>query len=198
MPPHIISIDDFKEKIKGYSPQRASKFHVKSAKMADAEFSKAIKNHEIGKVIFLAGGSASGKTEYLHTYLVDEDAIIFDSTFSNQEGARIKIGKAKKYNKEIEVHFVMPDDIKRAFTAFLGRDRKFDDKVFYDTHSNSRSTLLWIANNHDKVTIKILESYYNDDKLKYKEIELRDRESTLEYIKSIQYDTEYLIKKVIS
>jgi len=178
MLPHIISIDDFKEKIEGYSPQRASEFHIKSAKMADAEFSKAVKSQEIGKVIFLAGGSASGKTEYLHTYLVDENAIIFDSTFSSQEGGRIKIGKAKKHNKEIEVHFVMPDDIKRAFSAFLGRDRKFDDKVFYNTHSNSRSTLLWIANNHDDVIIKILESYYNDDKLKYKEIELRNRKSS--------------------
>ena len=96
MPPHIVSIDDLKEKIEGYSPEQASEFHVESAKMADAEFGKAVKNHKIDRVIFLGGGSASGKTEYLHTCLVDENAIIFDSTLSNPEGARIKIKKEKK------------------------------------------------------------------------------------------------------
>lgn len=198
MSPHIISIDDFKEKIGGYSPERASEFHAESAKLADIEFGGAVKNTANGKVIFLAGGSASGKTEYLHTHLVDEDAVIFDSTLSSQEGARIKIGKAKKYNKNIELHFVIPDDVKRAFTAFLGRDRKFNDAVFYNTHSDSRSTLLWVANNYSEITIKVIESYYRKDKLKYKEIELKNKEETLEYIKSIQYNTKEIIKKVIS
>lgn len=197
MPPHIISIDDFKEKIAGYSPERAAEFHTESAKMADADYSKAVKNHTIDKVILLAGGSASGKTEYLHTYLINEDAIIFDSTLSNPEGARIKIEKAKKYNKKIELHFVVPDDIKRAFVAFLGRDRKFSDTVFYNTHSNARSTLLRIAKNYDCIAIKIVESYYRDDKLKYKEIELKNKEHALEYIESIQYDAKDIMKKVI-
>lgn len=198
MLPYIISIDDFKEKIEGYSPERASEFHVASAKMADKEFGKVVKNHKIGKVIFLAGGSASGKTEYLHTYLLDEGAIIFDSTLSSPEGARIKIKKAKKYNKKIELHFVLPDDIKRSFAAFLGRDRRFDDRVFYETHSNSRSTLLWIANNYSDIKIKILESYYKNGKLKYKVIEMGNRDKILDYIESLQYDKEDIMSKVIS
>ena len=93
---------------------------------------------------------------------------------------------------------MIPDDIKRAFVAFLGRDRKFNVTVFYNTHSNSRSTLLWIANNYNDIVIKILESYYKNDKLKYKEIELGNRENMLEYIKSIQYDKEDIMMRVIS
>ena len=197
MPAVIISIDDFKERIEGYSPEHAGEFHVRSAKMADQEFDKIVKDSTFGRVIFLAGGSASGKTEYLHTYLLGENAIIFDSTFSTTEGAGIKIEKARKYCKETELHFIIPDDIKRAFTAFLGRERKFDDKVFYTTHSHSRSTLLWIINNYPEVDIKLIESYYKINELRYKEIQLQNRKSMLEYIKSIQYDIDEIVKKVV-
>ena len=116
MTTYIISIDDIKEQIEGYSPERAGEFHVVSAKIADTEFGKIIKNSESKKVILLAGGSASGKTEFLHTYLHEEDAIIFDSTLSNPEGAKIKIEKAKKYGKKVEIYYTIEDIIKEVIS----------------------------------------------------------------------------------
>ncbi|MDE2024935.1 MAG: DUF2188 domain-containing protein [Patescibacteria group bacterium] len=49
------------------------------------------------------------------------------------------------------IYTVIPDDLKRAFVAFLNRDRKFSDTHFYKTHSGSRKTLLWIAQNNPAV-----------------------------------------------
>lgn len=196
MPPYIISIDDFKEQIPGYTPEKASEFHRESAKMADKEFDRIIKQSNIGKVIFLAGGSASGKTEYLYTHLADETAIIYDSTFSHPEGAKIKIEKTRKYKKEIELHLVLPDDIKRSFDAFLGRERQFDVSVFYKTHSESRSTLLWVQDNYPNITIKIIESYYKKEHLSFREIKFTTTKKQLEYIDSIQYSIDEIISKI--
>jgi hypothetical protein len=197
MPPEIISIDDFKEKIDGYSPERASEFHFASAKMADAEFDKTLKNPKSpAKVIFLAGGSASGKTEYIHTFLTSDDAIIFDSTFSTSNGAKIKIDKAKKGGKEIEIHFVIPDDLKRAFIAFLGRLRKFDDLIFYQTHSNSRSTLKWVIQNYSDVTIKIIESSYVKNNLVFTEIGFKNKKDFADHVDFIQLSIDDIVKKV--
>ncbi len=196
MPPYIISIDDFKEKIPGYQPEKASDYHTQSAKMADREFDKVIKTIRYDRVILLAGGSASGKTEYLRTILEGENALIFDGTLSTSVGAEIKIRKALKYGKTIEIHYIFPDDIKRAFIAFLARDRRFSDDIFYETHSGSRATLLWISNNYPNTTIKIIESIYINEKLKYEEINFDSLLKRLEFIKSIQYNAGDIAKMI--
>lgn len=195
MAPYIISIDEFKQQIPGYTPDKASEFHTQSAKMADKEFSMAVKSSKAKKVILLAGGSASGKTEYLRTMLEHEDAIIYDGTLSTIKGADIKIKKAQKTDKIVEIHYILPDDLKRAFIAFLARERKFDDSVFYDTHSGSRNTLLWIAKNIPDIMIKVIESSYKKDKLRYKEIKFSHNNKMLEFIESIQYNSEDIAKE---
>jgi polynucleotide 5'-kinase involved in rRNA processing len=83
MPAKIINPDDCKEKIEGYDPARAEDFHRESAKMADKEYEKTLKNSDCKEVIFLCGGSASGKTEFVDSYLKNFDAIILDSTFAS-------------------------------------------------------------------------------------------------------------------
>ncbi len=196
--PYIVSIDEYKEKINGYTPNKAYEFHTMSAKMADIDFSKIIKNHKYKKVILLSGGSASGKTEYLYTYLTDENAIIYDGTLSTIEGAKIKIKKCLKNHKTVELHFIIPDDFKRAFAAFLNRDRKFDDIIFYQTHSGSRTVILWVAKNFPQISIKIIESSYKKEKMKYKISKFRNRNQLLEYIKKLQYNINDIIKKVVS
>lgn len=164
---YIISIDDFKKRIPGYNPAKAEEFHSQSAKIADKEFEKALKFSKYRRVILISGGSASGKTELIASQLFDEDAIIFDSTLSSEIGAKIKINKAQKAKKKIEVVAVIPDDLRRAFLAFLSRDRKFGQEHFLRTHSGSRKVLLWIAKNHPEVRMRIFISTYKSGNLKY-------------------------------
>ncbi len=87
------------------------------------------------------------------------------------------------------VFAVIPDDLKRAFYAFLNRDRKFRDAHFYKTHSGSRKTLLWIAENYPEVTINIVESSYvskTSNALQFNKIELPKRDHLIRYLSSIQ------------
>lgn len=194
----IISIDDFKETLPGYTPEHAERFHSSSAKLANQAFKSALAEPRYNEVILLSGGSASGKTEYLHTFLEDAEAIIFDSTLSTIEGARIKLLDSIKSGKTPQIHAVIPDDIKRAFIAFLNRDRRFSDEAFYRTHAGARSTLLWIAQEYPDIKIQLIESSYQNDALKFKLVEFDSKQKQIEYLYSIQYNEAQIIQEVTS
>lgn len=68
--------------------------------MADKMYDEAVKRRSERKVILLAGGAASGKSEYVATYLTSTRAIILDGTLPTTRGAEIKIEKAIKQQKD--------------------------------------------------------------------------------------------------
>jgi hypothetical protein len=98
---YIISADDIKETLPGYTPDRAEAFHITSAKMADKAYAKALKERPEDRVILMSGGTASGKSEYVSAYLVNNEAIILDGTLPSLEGASIKIRSARKAGKSV-------------------------------------------------------------------------------------------------
>lgn len=181
--PIVISADEIKKELPNYSPEKAESFHRESARLADKNFEKALKENPFKEVILLCGGTASGKTEFLVTQLNRKHCIILDATLSTEEGAGIKLKKIIKANKKAVIYAVIPDDLKRAFIAFLNRDRKFSDTHFYQTHSGSRKTLLWIALNYPKVKINIIESSYTDyGKLQFLQIQYNSRQKLIDYL----------------
>lgn len=194
----IISADEIKKELEGYTPNLAEKFHAESAKMADQEFEKEVKNTSYEEVILVCGGSASGKSEFLATQLVNRESVIFDGTLSSTKRAERKLKKIIKENKTPIIYAVIPDDLKRAFIAFLRRDRKFRDTHFYRTHSSSRKTLLWIALNYPKVEINIVESSYTSSKgLQFIRIKLDNRQKLIEYLIGLQMTEDDIIKQTI-
>src|SRR5580698_6696468 len=98
---YIISADELKKTLPGYSPDKAEVFHRESAKLADKQYEQAMKERPEPFVILMAGGTASGKSEYVSVYLQSEDAIILDGTLPTIAGAAIKIKKAIKTQKHI-------------------------------------------------------------------------------------------------
>ena len=72
----IISADEIKKKLKGYAPKLAEKFHDRSARIADREFEKAVETVPCKEVILVCGGTASGKSEFLATELINEKSIL--------------------------------------------------------------------------------------------------------------------------
>lgn len=194
--PIIISIDESKKKVSGYSPSSADKFHSQSAKLANKDFDQALKESNCSDVILMCGGSASGKTEFLSVYLGDFHGIIFDSTLPTIEGAEIKIKRIRKAGKTPFIYAVLPDDIKRAFIAFLGRDRKFSDEHFYRTHSGSRMTLLSLVKGHIDLEVKIFESSYVKNNLIYKEILFSNRKELIEFLENNQYTEDQVLNIV--
>lgn len=184
----IVSADEIKKELPDYSPEKAEQFHTQSAKLADKEFEFELKNSNFKEVILLCGGTASGKTEFLVTHLANrKECLIFDATLSTEEGARIKLKKILHAKNKPVVYAVIPDDLERAFIAFLHRDRKFSDAHFYRTHSGSRKTLLFIASNYPEVRINIIESSYTkDDKLQFFKIEFNDKKLLISYLRDLQ------------
>lgn len=195
----IVSADDIKKKLPDYSPDKAELFHRKSAKIADHEFEIKLKDDSFREVILMSGGAASGKTEFLATHLANrKKCLILDATLSTEEGARIKLTKIVKAKKEPIIYAVIPDGLKRAFLAFLHRDRKFSDTHFYKTHSGSRKTLLWIANNYPDVEINVVESsYLKDRKLQFSRIKFDSRRLLISYLNRTQVTEAGIIEKLI-
>lgn len=193
----IISSDDIKTSLPGYSPDKAEKFHHESASKADKLFSKVLRESRYKDVTLMSGGTASGKTEFLTTHLVKTDTIIFDATLSTELGAKNKIRQITKSGKNISIYSVVPDDLKRAFIAFLNRDRKFSDAYFYKTHSGSRRTLLWIASNYPDIQIVLIESSYTtEDRLEFTQLHDDDRQKQIAYLKNLQLSEDDIIKRV--
>lgn len=195
----IISADEIKKTLPNYSPDKVESFHRESAKQADQQFADALKINSCKEVILLCGGTASGKTEFLSTQLDHKDCIILDATLSTELGADIKLKKIIKAKKTPIIYAVIPDDLNRAFIAFLSRDRKFSDTHFYKTHSGSRKVLQWIASSHPSVKINIIESSYTKKQLlQFDQIEFENRQQLLDYLSRLQMSENDIIKKITS
>lgn len=193
----IISADEIKKELPDYSPDRAENFHHESARKADKLFTKTLKEYPHKKVILLSGGTASGKTEFLETQLKDTEHIIMDATLSTEIFAKNKIREIIKAEKTPIIYAVIPDNLRRAFIAFLNRDRKFSDSHFYKTHSGSRKTLLWINKNYPEVAINIVESSYNSqDKLQFSQIKFDHKQKLLDYLVNNQMTESDIIRTV--
>lgn len=193
----IISADEIKKTYPGYLPENVENFHAMSTKQADKEFASTLRHSTLNTVILMNGGTASGKTEFLATQLAKERYIVMDGTLPTPEGAKIKIGKIMKAKKIPVVYSVIPDDLSRAFTAFLHRDRKFNDTHFYRTHSGSRKTLLWVAENLPGVEINLVESSYTkSQKMVFKKLEFLDKDEQLQYLINIQMSETDIISEI--
>ncbi len=192
----IISADEIKKKLRNYSPKKAELFHHESARIADQQFEIALQNSTFKEVILLCGGSASGKTEFLATQLYHKRCIILDATLSTEEGAKIKLKKIIKARKVPIIYAVLPDDLKRAFIAFLNRDRKFSDAHFYKTHSGCRKTLLWIALNYRAIKINIIESSYTKNQLQFAKIAFDTRKQVINYLTSLQLTESDILSRI--
>jgi len=161
----IIDIDECKTRVPGYTPDKAYLFHRESARLADIEFKRAIKNSEHSKVILMCGGSASGKTEFISSELNNMRAIIYDGTLSNPQGAKVKIRNCQSKHKNVEIYAIIPDELNKSLSAFLARERKVPIETFVKTHSGSRKTLNWISKRHQNIKINIYESSFKKNKL---------------------------------
>lgn len=191
----IVSADELKKELSGYTPEHAEEFHERSAHMADERFDVLLKFSVHPKVVLMSGGPASGKTEFIAAYLHNQNLLVFDGILPTEKGAQTKISKVRKSKKDLAVYAVWPIDIKAAYAAFLNRDRKFNDRHFYEKHATARRTLLWIAEHYSDIEVKVFMSVYRDGKLHFDEV-VASREDLVAYIRKNQYDKDAIIKIV--
>src|SRR5205085_11473651 len=97
--------------------------------------------------------------------------LIFDGILPTKEGAKVKIDHVHRSNKILKIYAVWPEDLKKAYIAFLHRDRKYNDEHFYTKHASAREVLLWIATAYPDIEIKLFESVYQEEDILFNEIQ---------------------------
>lgn len=139
----IIEVDEYKKKVKEYDANRSEDFHLESSKLADRDFIDALKSKKYKRIILMAGGTASGKTEFAKSYLIHKNQLVYDGTLKSYEGFKVKRDKIKNYDKSrstFKVVLIIPYDWRKAFEAFLGRERKMKPAIFFNTQIQSKRT----------------------------------------------------------
>lgn len=167
----IIEVDEYKKKVPGYKPEKSEDFHRESARLADKDFVTCLRSQKYKRIIFMAGGAASGKSEFAHSYLTQKDQLVYDGTLKDFDGFKIKLQKIERYDKNnsrVKVVLIIPKDWVKAFEAFLKRERKMKNVTFFDTHIRSRIAVARILN-ETKARVEIYVSEVKDgtDKLSY-------------------------------
>lgn len=145
----------------------------------------------------MAGGTASGKTEFAYSYLNKSDQLVYDGTLKSFDGFKIKLQRIERYDKnksKVKVVLIIPKDWIRAFEAFLRRERKMKPQTFFETHIRSRLTVAKILTNTKiKTEIYVSEVKEGTDKLHYikvkvsgkRRIILEDLISTAKYLQNM-------------
>ena len=173
----IIEVDEYKKQIPGYDPEKSEAFHSQSAKLADKDFQKYLKTGKFREVIFMAGGTASGKTEFAFSYLDKKHQLVYDGTLKNFSGFKIKVSNIKRYaknNPKIRVVLVIPEDPSKSFGAFLQRDRKMKNQTFFDTQIRSRVSIAKILKETDfAVDVYVSRVFSDSDKLDFIKLSMR-------------------------
>ncbi len=200
----IISIDELKKALPGYSPEKADEFHAESAKLANKLFDQELKKIKNQKVVLMCGGSASGKSEFIEKFLIADkfDGIIFDSTLSKIDGTKIKIKKIKKSGNTPIVCFILPDDLKRCFAAFNKRDRKIPETRFLQTHFGARQVALWLAKENPEIEILIYQNSYQpenlkEDQLSFSLLEFETKKEAINFLEEKQISEEEIEKLIM-
>ena len=200
--PTIIDLDEIKEAIPGYSPEKANEFHEQSAKIANKIFDLRLAETENQNVVLMCGGSASGKSEFLAKFLPETfKGIIFDSTLSNSIGAEIKIKNIKKSNNIPVLCLVLPKNLKDSFSAFCNRERKIPEHRFYETHAGARKTALWVAENFPEIEILVYENQYDasdasEEGLPYSQIKFKNKKDLIDFLRKIQYTEDEIFSAI--
>lgn len=175
----IIEVDEYKKQIPGYDPEKSEDFHSESAKLANKEFDQCLKSGKYNRIIFMAGGTASGKTEFAQSYFWKKDQLVYDGTLKHYNGFDIKVRNIKRFTKnnaKIKVVLIIPQDIQQAFEIFLTRERKMKSEVFFETHRKSVETVAEILlNTKYRVEIYVSELDSEVKKLKYKRLKIISR-----------------------
>lgn len=178
----IIEIDEYKKKVSGYDPERSEDVHRESARLADRDFVLQLKTGKYSEILFMAGGAASGKTEFSVSFLISDHQLIYDGTLKNFDGFQIKLKNIKRYaknNPSTKVVLIIPDDWKQAFEIFLKRERKMEIVTFFDTHIRSKIAVARVLLETD-IPVEIYTSTLNENefKLNYEILVVHNRKST--------------------
>lgn len=104
--PVIIDPDALKKVFNDFDPKN----HEKYSTAAKAEFATALKKNKNPEVVFTAGGSGSGKSEFILKRIEQEGhtGIVYDGTMADYSSSIAKIRQAAAAGKTIRIDAILP------------------------------------------------------------------------------------------
>lgn len=197
----IIEVDEYKKQIPGYDPEKSEEFHSESGKLADKDFEKQVRSGNYHEIIFMAGGTASGKSEFAQTYLTEPDVLVYDGTLKNLSGFEIKVRNIIRYapvDTIIRVILILPQDLEKSFSAFLTRERKMENKTFFETHIKSKINVAKLLEKREFKNRQIYCDVYvsftvnNESDLEFEKIKYSDHNQLIQglYILAKEYENK--------
>jgi hypothetical protein len=170
-----IASDECKKYFPTYNESNSDEIHKNSKKLSN-DFFKVSAKH-IPTIFYLIWWwAASWKSVYVEEIIErnqwnnwkdkNQWGVYFEWSLSNYENLIEKINLLIKYDRTIEIHYIMPQRINEAYYFCSRRNRKLKDETFIRTHIESKNiTDYWIQNyNYDKIAKKtdILIEFSND------------------------------------
>jgi hypothetical protein len=151
----IIDPDLLKKRAQDFDPKHHELYSAAAKKM----YAKALRENPNSKVVFTAGGPASGKSAPLLRGLPsDFDGIVVDGVMADFDSAYRKIITAKKAGKKVEVDAVLAnieDAWERAQLREIKTGRGVPVDVFADKYIGFSGTIHKIAKNHPEIPLRI-------------------------------------------
>lgn len=151
----VIDSDNIKKMFIDYNPNKPELVHRPSSDLSQKFYEQSLKENPNKKVVLLAWGWWSGKSEILVKNIKNwEPAIVFDWTGKNYDKMIKNYELAKKHWKtpSIEAVFI---DFNKAKQFNLKRDRVVSLDILKDTHSWYRKTLLRITKERTDISVSL-------------------------------------------
>jgi hypothetical protein len=163
---------------------------------------EALKKTESKIVKFTAGGSGSGKTDFVTSIISqDFDGIIMDGTLANYDHFVDRMNDAISAGKtEIQVSGVITD-IERAWKYAIEREKETGRGIpldaFLDRHIGAANTMLKILENNPEVILNLKDTRAISDFNLAKNIDfITDRNTVIDILRSLNYNKNKLLNQL--
>lgn len=161
----IIGADDLKDY---FGNDYDIKRHPIYSKSANDLFERAVKVLPEKTVKFVAGGTGSGKSDFIVPDIADNFAgVVYDSTAWNPDGLLKQMAFVTENGKTSEVYGIVPDLVRSRAYTFLREEagkHPVTEQAFINTHSGSIQTMLKVIEQGVTCTFSILETSQAENK----------------------------------
>ena len=193
----ILDADRLKE-LAGKSDTKNYAVYSKAITRLYKEALPLVKN---GVVKFTAGGSGSGKTDFVtNTIAEDFNGIIMDGTLASYEHFIDRAIEAYNAGKKVEVYGIITD-IERALDYVRIREeetgRSVPLEIFVNRHVGAVNTMIKVLENRKDIDLYLKDTLKITDKELAKNTEfIEDKNQALALLKGLEYNENNIINKL--
>jgi len=203
-----IASDDCKKYFPTYNEKDSYKIHQKSKELSNDFFSVSAK-HIPATFYLIWWGAASWKSTYIKEIIKRNEWdnwkdnnqwwVYIEWSLSNYDNLVKKIEFLARYNRKIEIHYIMPKKINEAYYLCLLRNRRLKDQTFIRTHIESAKTFLKLAYNYNNIIYKLFisKTFEKNERMVFDEKIFKNKKEMILFLEKNMYN-ETWIKNIVN